>query len=261
MRNPRYVATSIAVLLVAVLVGGFYLVSVGAEDRDWDPHVDGPRPASEIEDAPMIQLAAEQPVAMLATFNDQPDKEQPPEWQRIQHDIVLPEEYGIWESDSGKLSQAGPVAGRDYNSFAQTILLAPITLAEESVVSVHAFPQGNQVIGLVFGATDQGHYHYRIFRQSLTATDKPAINHKLEYYNMQTDEYRVLAESDQFDGFSLGAWQELRVELEGDTITCFFDGQQTVQVNDPELTPGGKAGVYTLARGNVLFDNFIIMQP
>jgi hypothetical protein len=244
------------VVLLAILIGGFYLVSVGAEDREWDPHFDGPKDASEIEDAPMIQLAAEQPVAMLATFDEQTS-----DWQRIQHEIVIPDEYGVWEVDSGKLVQKGTVSGPGYDSFAQTIFLAPTPLADEAIVSVHTFPQGNQVVGLVFGATEQGHYHYRVFRQSLVPTDEPSVNHKLEYYNMQTDEYRVLAENAELDGFALGSWQELRVALDGDTITCFFDGEQAFEVTDPQLAAGGQAGVYTLARGDVLFDNFIILQP
>jgi hypothetical protein len=228
MKNPRYLATSIVVLCVTVLLGGFYLVSVGAEDREWDPHVDGPRPPSEIEDAPLIQLSAQQPMAALSTFDESTESLE--DWERIQHDIVLPEYYGVWEMDSGKLVQKGTVAGPAHDSFDQTIFLAPTELAEQSIISVQVFPQGNQVVGLVFGATDQGHYHYRVFRQSREETDQPAVNHKLEYYNMQTDEYRVLAESDAFGGFILAEWQELRVELDGDVITCSFDGEQTIQV-------------------------------
>ena len=35
----------------------------------------------------------------------------------------------------------------------------------------------------------------------------------------------------QGKGYELGRWQDLRVELDGDLITCFFDNQKVFEVH------------------------------
>jgi hypothetical protein len=49
-------------------------------------------------------------------------------------------------------------------------------------------------------------------------------------------------------------------KLNGDLITCYFEGQQVFEVHD-KTYDSGKAGVYTIALGEVLFDNFTVLKP
>lgn len=246
----------LAMLGVLVLAVSFYFTSAGAgaEDRDWHPDLDGPRPPEEIPDAPPVTLLSAQQPILVATFD-----EQPADWDLNQR-TYFPYEFGVWESAAGKLVQSGSEEGR---SLVETFLIAPASLDTLGEVAVQVFPQGNQVLGVVFGFTEDGYYTYRVYRQTAHNPQNPAVTHLLEYYDATTMEYRMLAEkttADGLPGFRTGDWHELRVLLTGDRIQTAYAGEPVFDVEEPTIA-SGQVGVFTLAMGEVLFDNFTVAQP
>ena len=139
--------------------------------------------------------------------------------------------------------------------FAPVQYLAPRMLAGDGTISAQVFPQGNQVVGLVFRSTEAGQYLFLIHRD---VPDAPVVAQLLRY-ETASGTFTTLGETTTGTGFQLGRWQELRVELNGATITAAFDGQQVFSVQDRTFTTG-RAGVHTLALGEVLFDNFTIAK-
>jgi hypothetical protein len=139
-----------------------------------------------------------------------------------------------------------------------TMLVAPGEIGSEGLISVQVFPQGNQMLGLVFDLTEDSYYSFRIFQDG---SDPQQIKRILEYNdrNDSSNSY-VIAEDKVGPGFVPGEWQELRVELDGDRIQCFFAGDLVFDVSDQTLT-GGKSGIYALAVGDLLFDNYVMAQP
>ena len=79
-------------------------------------------------------------------------------------------------------------------------------------------------------------------------------------YDTNTGLYAKLASDTQGKGYDLGRWQDLRVETDGDLITCFFENEKVFEVHDSQFT-GGQAGVFTIAMGDVIFDNFTVALP
>ena len=52
-----------------------------------------------------------------------------------------------------------------------------------------------------------------------------------------------------------GQWQELRVEITGDTLTGYLDGTQIVQTRHDRLR-SGRIGLWTKADSHTCFDDF-----
>ncbi|NJL33587.1 MAG: hypothetical protein HC893_06635 [Chloroflexaceae bacterium] len=182
-----------------------------------------------------------------------------PTWE-VEQRTYFPYEFGIWESTANKLAQSGSEEGQ---SLVETFLLAPPQVGTEAFIGTQIYPQGNQVIGILFGFTENGYYAYRVYRNAPHDPQRPGQLHLLEYYDATTMDYRVIAEkttADGIPGFETGSWQELRVSLSGDRIRTSFHGTDVFDVEETQLREG-KVGLLTLAIGEVLFDNFTVAQP
>lgn len=165
-----------------------------------------------------------------------------------------PDEQGLWVAENGQLAQKGTPAGEP--SFDETIMQIPVETAGVASIGVQVYPQGNQVVGMVFRSSDAGYYLFRVFRDGGT----PPLRRELQRYDSKTGEYVSLAQDTKGKGYVDGIAQSLRVDLNGDLIQCFFQGEKVFEMRDATLTKG-QAGVYTLALGDVQFDNFTFAQP
>lgn len=235
-----------ALALVVVVTGGFYMLQAGAQDRPYNTDTQGPRPAGEVLQAPTPQPEAQLQVVRSDNFDTLPK-----DWRTLDSS-VLPDMKGVWTTESGKLVSQAPVVGGD---FEETMFLAPVDTSGRARVSAQVFPQGNLVVGLAFRASDGGYYLFRVFRGENTP-----IRRHLQRFDAQTGTYVSILEDREGSGYELGRWQELRVELDGDLITCYFDGEKVFETRDSTLT-GGEAGVYTLNVGEVMFDQFAVAKP
>jgi len=52
-----------------------------------------------------------------------------------------------------------------------------------------------------------------------------------------------------------GEWQELRLEVKGQSLRGFLNGQPVVEANDTTFTAAGGIGLWTKADSQTCFDN------
>lgn len=249
MNRQRPLVMALILLAVTLAAGGAYMFRANAQGQAADPAIRGAQLAADV--ATPTPPPAPGGLGRVQTYGFDA---QPSGWRALDT-ADMPDGYGVWTTRAGKLAENMTVSGS--GGFDNTMYLAPVDTAGRASVSAQVYPQGNQVVGLVFRASDQGYYLFRVFRGD--GAEMP-VRRQLQRYDAATGIYTTLAEDRQGRGYALGKWQELRVDLDGDAITCSFDGERVFQVRDGQLA-GGQAGVYTLALGEVFFDNFAVAQP
>jgi len=98
--------------------------------------------------------------------------------------------------------------------------------------------------GLVFRLKDPNNYY--IVRAN-------ALENNYRLYHV------VNGRRSQFGGANLkvtsGEWHELRVEAEGNNITCYYDGNQKIEATDDTFKDAGKVGLWTKADSVTYFDD------
>ena len=55
-----------------------------------------------------------------------------------------------------------------------------------------------------------------------------------------------------------GKWYTLRITMQGDKITCYFDGKPELETTDKTFTKSGKTGLWTKADAVTVFDDMKI---
>lgn len=92
---------------------------------------------------------------------------------------------------------------------------------------------------------------------------RDANNYYIVRANALEDNYRlyhvVNGRRRQFAGaafkITAGAWHELRVEVAGDRITCYYDGVKKIEATDDTFKDAGKIGLWTKADSVTYFDD------
>ncbi len=252
--NTRQLRTALFVGLIAAFAAiGIYMFNAVAQDRPHDPFTEGALPPTQVPPPPAtIPAPAAAPSTALSNIQSESFDTLPSGWTSPDT-AAMPDQKGGWASEAGKLVAKQPDSGQQ--SFDESIFLDPIATGARANVAVQVYPQGNQVVGIVFRSTKSGYYLFRVFRDGNNTPD----HRQLQRYDASTGKYTTLI-GDQGKGYALGSWQDLRVELNGDLITCFFQGEKVFEVHDSQFT-SGQAGVYTLALGDVIFDNFTVALP
>jgi len=251
--NKRQLRTALFVGVIAAFAAiGIYMFNAVAQDRPHDPFTEGALPADQVQPPPTT-VPAPAPSTALSNVQTEGFDTQPAGWTSVEM-AAMPDQKGSWASEAGKLVAKAPDSGQQ--SFEDSIFLAPIATAARANIAVQVYPQGNQVVGIVFRSSKSGYYLFRVFRDGNNAPER----RQLQRYDAKTGLYTDLIGDKQGKGYELGRWQDLRVELDGDLITCFFDGEKVFEVHDSQYT-SGQAGVYTLALGDVIFDNFAVALP
>jgi hypothetical protein len=250
--NKRQIRTAVLVGVIAAFAAiGIYMFNAVAQDRPHDPFTEGALPADQVQQPPTT-IPAPAPNTALSNVQTEGFDTLPASWAAADTDVMA-DQQGSWASEAGKLvAKAPPTA----ESFEGSIFLAPIATAARANIAVQVYPQGNQVVGIVFRSTKNGYYLFRVMRDGNNAPER----RQLQSYDAKTGLYTTLIGDKQGKGYELGSWQDLRVELDGDLITCFFNNEKVFEVHDSQFT-GGQAGVYTLAQGDVIFDNFTVATP
>jgi len=254
--NKRQLRTAVLVgVIAAVAAIGIYMFSAVAQDRPHDPFTEGALPPTQVPPPPPTSLPAPPaaPAQALSHVQTETFDSLPTGWT-APATAAMPDQAGGWASEAGKLVAKQPDSGQQ--SFEDSLFLAPLATGTRATVSVQVYPQGNQVVGLAFRASKRGYYLFRVFRDGNNAPD----HRQLQRYDAASGTYTTLASDTVGAGYQLGSWQDLRVALSGDLITCYFNNQQVFAVHDGTYADG-QAGVYTLALGDVLFDNFTVALP
>ncbi len=98
--------------------------------------------------------------------------------------------------------------------------------------------------GLVFRLKDPNNYY--IVRAN-------ALENNYRLYHV------VNGRRSQFAGANLkvtsGEWHELRVEVVGNKITCYYDGNKKIEATDDTFKDAGKIGIWTKADSVTYFDD------
>jgi len=98
--------------------------------------------------------------------------------------------------------------------------------------------------GLVFRLRDPNNYY--IVRAN-------ALENNYRLYHV------VNGRRSQFAGSNLkvtsGEWHELRVEIAGSKITCYYDGNKKIEATDDTFKDAGKVGLWTKADSVTYFDD------
>lgn len=55
-----------------------------------------------------------------------------------------------------------------------------------------------------------------------------------------------------------GSWHTIRVRHVGDSITCWFDGEELLHATDTKRTGAGAVGLWTKADATTRFDDFVV---
>jgi hypothetical protein len=118
-------------------------------------------------------------------------------------------------------------------------------------VSIAAYTTGNDEIGVVARADDQGYY---VFRLLPAPGSQP--RRVLSRYDAAAQKYTTIATADG-PGFEAGRWYTLSLRAQGDRLQAFVDGQPALEARDATLTRG-RAGVYGYAQGDLEFDNLAV---
>ena len=251
--NKRQLRTALLVGVIAAFAAiGIYMFNAVAQDRPHDPFTEGALPANQVQPPPTTVPAAA-PSTALSNIQSEGFDKLPAGWAAAASD-AMPDQQGSWASEAGKMVAKAPDGGQQ--SFEESIFLSPTATAARANIAVQIYPQGNQAVGIVFRSTKNGYYLFRVFRDGNNAPER----RQLQRYDAKTGLYTTLIGDTQGKGYELGRWQDLRVETDGDLITCFFDNQKVFEVHDAQYTDG-QSGVYTLALGDMIFDNFTVALP
>ena len=92
---------------------------------------------------------------------------------------------------------------------------------------------------------------------------KDANNYYVVRANALEDNYRLYhvinGRRVQFAGANFkvtsGEWHELRVEIVGNKITCYYDGSKKIEATDETFKEAGKVGLWTKADSVTYFDD------
>jgi hypothetical protein len=248
MPKSRLTLYSLLTLLAIGLAIGVYTFSTTAQQGIVVEVVPEPLAADKVPEAPEVSL----PAAKSGQVDSERFDVKPADW--TQRDVsILPEYQAQWDVSATKL-MVGMPAGSAPNG-EEAIYLSNRVVSDQGIVGAQFFPQGNQVIGLVFGSSDSGYYLYRVFADSSTLPHR----RMLQRFDPKNG-YTTIADDAKGAGYQYGQWQELRVERSGSKIICWFGAEKVFEVEDSTLG-AGVAGVYTLNTGDVYIDNFTVAQP
>ncbi|GAB5901868.1 hypothetical protein OKHIL_76800 [Mycolicibacterium mageritense] len=117
----------------------------------------------------------------------------------------------------------------------------------DATISVRFLPISgteDQAAGIIFRSVDPGNYY--VLRAN-------ALEGNVNFYQYTDGTRSILAEANT--PVPTGQWQELRVEITGDTLTGYLDGTQIVQTRHDRLR-SGRIGLWTKADSHTCFDDF-----
>ncbi|MBA3469916.1 MAG: hypothetical protein H0T53_09755 [Herpetosiphonaceae bacterium] len=248
MPKSRLTLYSLLTLLAIGLAIGVYTFSTTAQQAIVEQVLPEPVAADKIPEAPEVAV----PAARGGQVDSERFDIKPAQW--TQRDVsILPEYQAQWDVRANKLTVGMPAGSAPSGD--EAIFLSDRQASDQSLVAAQFFPQGNQVIGLVFGSSENGYYLFRVFADSSTLPHR----RMLQRFDPKAG-YTTIADDAKGAGYQYGQWQELRVERSGSKIICWFGSEKVFELEDNTLG-AGMAGVYTLNTGDVYIDNFTVAQP
>ncbi len=160
-----------------------------------------------------------------------------------------------WRLDDGLLRLDGTASLA--NGYFDTLALP--RLAGGSNYRVEAVALGSQAagsFGLVARYSSAGYY-----RLTRGAANLNQASWQLDRYDAAKGDYTLLARASQLtDGYTRNAWTTLGLEVQGDNLRVFVDGQQVGQVRDASYS-GGRGGLISQASSGLRFASLRLTSP
>ncbi|MFL5806812.1 MAG: family 16 glycoside hydrolase [Roseiflexaceae bacterium] len=156
--------------------------------------------------------------------------------------------HAVWAVQDDRLQQVSAVDG-DIRQYPTAFVTGDAAWQDYSV-SAAAYNISNDEFGVVARAGAGGYYVFKL----LSAQSTPGM--VLERYDAAQGTFTTLATADS-GGFEIRRWYDLRLQVQGDHLTAFVDGQPVLEARDTTLKQG-RAGVSGYAMGGLEFDNFTV---
>ena len=154
----------------------------------------------------------------------------------------------IWQATGGRV---GPLSDGDgMPGLYATALVTGEPKWRDYAVSAAAYADGNDEMGVVARAGEQGYYVFRLL------PDGNTTSRVLARYDAETQQFTTIA-SASGPGFAPGRWYQLMLRVHGDQLVALVDGQEALQATDAVLAQG-RAGLYGYAQGGLMFDQFVV---
>lgn len=159
-----------------------------------------------------------------------------------------------WVAQDGRLQQSRPLS--EIPTYEPMLFVTRDTSFEDGSVETMFYPTSGSPVGVVLRGNGQGYYRV-VLNMSLQTNDKPKAS--IERVNGNVVERIAEAPVSTYAGYSLEAWQYLKVTADGSNISVAVDGQTIMSATDTTYQRGW-AGVWTLADQGASFDNIRIQR-
>ena len=156
-------------------------------------------------------------------------------WSVVADPTASSKPYVVAQTSTDQTDYRFPLLISDEGSFQDLDLSVKIKAVSGSV---------DRAGGLVFRLRDPNNYY--IVRAN-------ALENNYRLYHV------VNGRRSQFAGANFkvtsGDWHELRVEVTGNKITCYYDGDKKIEATDSTFKDAGKVGLWTKADSVTYFDD------
>jgi hypothetical protein len=204
-----------------------------------------------VPEAPALEgVAAKSESAPL--FADSFGGEKASAWQFADLSDVLPEERAAWIVADGRLAQNGtqiPYTPKTH----ETAAFVGDAAWSDYTVSAKVYDQINGTFGLIARRSGESFYRYRVIANYFDVTPKQVLEKVVD--GVATPLVEVAG-----PGYEPRQWYTVTMSVSGSTIRVWLDGELVAEATDSTLTTG-QAGLYTVAAGNIFFDDVSITAP
>ena len=249
MKNQR-IFILVAVSLSVIIVLGVLGQGLSQPGQAEEPPL--PTPILEYADVPPTPTVAPKPTdapqtAATVLFQDSFDTAASlDDWTFLDLDDTLPEYRSVWVLEDGALKQDRTAAAGNPN-FQDTLAVTGPTSWTDYTITAKVYDRGNVTFGLVARRQGDSFYRYRVLEAESGA--------KQILEKVVDGTATPLVENDAV-GYTHREWYTVSLSVTGSTI----QGKVVAEATDTTLT-SGQAGLYTMALGDIFFDDVVVTAP
>jgi hypothetical protein len=170
-------------------------------------------------------------------------------WEFVDEGVMLPTDRSVWHVVDGALLQDRTAAAGNPNTYATMAIIGSPEWTNYTV-STRFYDQGNGNAGLI--ARRQGQSFYRLRMVSSAYSDTPKLSIEKVIDGVAT----ALATRDA-PGYDLHTWYDVALSVNGTNLQAFVNGTLVLEATDSALS-SGQPGLFTRAKGQIRFSNFVV---
>lgn len=240
--------TGLIALLAIVAVNLSF--STGTQAQDSEPLLKYP----DFAPTPTIAPAPEQPAlagvvqksSAAPLFSDSFDGAKAGAWEFADLTQVLPEDKATWSVQDGRLVQTGTTIPNSPKANPAAAFVGSSSWTDYTV-QAKVYDQINGTFGLIARRSGDSFYRYRVVADVFDTAPKQVLEKVVN--GVATPLAEVAS-----PGYQQRQWYNVALSVQGSEIRVWLDGKLVAQATDTTLT-SGQAGLYTIAAGNIFFDD------